>query len=141
MSQPASPATALRGGEFLIRETRAADVFIPEEWTEEELMIRQTCLDFLEQEVYPVLDRLDAQEAGLMQSLLDKAGQLGLLGISIPESYGGFGKDFTSGMLVTEALGAGYSFSVAMAAHTGIGTLPILYYGNAAQKEKYIPRL
>ena len=141
MNPSTSPVATTRGGEFLIRNTRPEDVFIPEEWTEEELMIRQTCLDFLEQEVYPVLDRLDAQEEGLMQSLLDKAGQLGLLGISIPEAYGGFGKDFTSGMLVTEALGAGYSFSVAMAAHTGIGTLPILYYGNDAQKAKYIPRL
>jgi alkylation response protein AidB-like acyl-CoA dehydrogenase len=141
MSQTDTRKTALRGGEFLLRETLPEDVFIPEEWSEEERMIQQTCLDFLEQEVYPVLDRIDTQEEGLMPSLLDKAGQLGLLGISIPESYGGFGKDFADGMLVTEALGAGHSFSVAMAAHTGIGTLPILYYGNEAQKQKYIPRL
>ncbi len=130
-----------KGGEFLIKETLADDVFIPEEWTEEQLMIAQTCVDFLEQEVYPKLDQIDAQEEGLMQSLLDKAGQLGLLGVSVPEEFGGFGKDFTTGMLVTESLGAGHSFSVAMAAHTGIGTLPILYYGNAAQKKKYIPKL
>lgn len=130
-----------KGGEFLIKETQAEDIFIPEEWTEEQLMIVQTCKDFLEQEVYPYLDRIDAQEDGLMQEILDKAGALGLLGISIPEQFGGFGKDFTTGMLVTEALGAGHSFSVAFAAHTGIGTLPILYYGNNAQKEKYIPKL
>jgi alkylation response protein AidB-like acyl-CoA dehydrogenase len=134
-------ASTLKGGEFLIRTTSADEIFIPEEWTEEERMIEQTCVDFLEQEVYPNLDRIDAQEEGLMPSLLDKAGQLGLLGISIPEEFGGFGKDFTTGMLVTEALGAGYSFSVAMAAHTGIGTLPILYYGNPGQKKKYIPKL
>ncbi len=130
-----------RGGEFLIRETKAEDIFIPEEWTEEQLMIAQTCVEFLEQEVYPNFDRIDAQEEGLMQSLLDKAGQLGLLGVSVPEEYGGFGKDFTTGMLVTETLGSGHSFSVAMAAHTGIGTLPILYYGTEAQKKKYIPKL
>ena len=130
-----------KGGEFLIRDTRAEDIFIPEEWNEEQLMIAKTCFDFLEKEVYPNLDRIDAQEPGLMQELLDKSGQLGLLGVSIPEQYGGFGKDFTTGMLVTEALGTGHSYSVAMAAHTGIGTLPILYYGTDAQKNKYIPKL
>lgn len=141
MSTTTKPASSTKGGEFLIKETRAQDIFIPEEWTEEQLMIAQTCREFLEQEVNPNLDRIDAQEEGLMQSLLDKAGQLGLLGVSIPEQYGGFGKDFTTGMLVTEFLGAGHSFSVAVAAHTGIGTLPILYYGNEAQKNKYIPKL
>lgn len=130
-----------KGGEFLIKETLAEDVFIPEEWTEEQLMISNSCRDFLEQEVYPNLDRIDAQEEGLMQSILVKAGELGLLGISIPEQYGGFGKDFVTGMLATETLGAGHSFSVAYAAHTGIGTLPVLYYGNDAQKNKYIPKL
>ncbi|REJ81379.1 MAG: acyl-CoA dehydrogenase [Bacteroidetes bacterium] len=132
---------ALKGGEFLVRDTAAGEVFIPEEWTEEQRMIAQSCVDFLEQEVYPNLDRIDAQEEGLMQSILDKAGELGLLGISIPEVYGGFGKDFNTGMLATESLGAGHSFSVAYAAHTGIGTLPILYYGNEEQKARYIPKL
>lgn len=130
-----------KGGEFLIKETHPEDIFIPEEWTEEQMMIAHSCRDFLEQEVYPNLDRIDAQEDGLMISILNKAGALGLLGISIPEQFGGFGKDFTTGMLATEWLGAGHSFSVAYAAHTGIGTLPILYYGNSAQKEKYIPKL
>ena len=133
--------SAIKGGEFLIRETNASDVFIPEEANEEQLMIVQSCRDFLQQEVYPNLDRIDAQEEGLMQSILDKAGALGLLGISIPEEFGGFGKDFTTGMLATESLGAGHSFSVAYAAHTGIGTLPILYYGKDDQKKKYIPKL
>lgn len=141
MAQAVSTEETIKGGEFLIRETKAEDVFIPEEWNEEQLMIAQTCRDFLEQEVYPNLDRIDAQEEGLMQSILNKAGELGLLGISIPEVYGGFGKDFVTGMLATENLGAGHSFSVAYAAHTGIGTLPILYYGNDAQKNKYVPKL
>ena len=130
-----------RGGEFLIKPTLPQDIYIPDEMSEEQQMMVQACHDFLEQEVYPNINRIDAQEEGLMQSLLDKAGELGLLGISIPEEYNGLGKDFTTGMLVTEALGAGYSFSVAYAAHTGIGTLPILYYGTEAQKKKYIPKL
>jgi alkylation response protein AidB-like acyl-CoA dehydrogenase len=133
--------TAIKGGEFLIKETNPQDVFIPEEWTEEQLMIAQTCEDFLEQEVFPNLERIDSMEEGLMPSLLDKAGELGLLGISVPEEYGGFGKDFTTSMLATEVTGAGHSFAVALSAHTGIGTLPILYYGNAEQKQKYIPKL
>lgn len=133
--------TALRGGEFLILPSEAKDTFIPEEWTEEQRMIAATCEDFLEQEVFPNLDRIDKMEEGLMPSLLEKAGELGILGISVPEEYGGFGKDFTTSMLTTEATGAGHSFAVALAAHTGIGTLPILYYGNEEQKQKYIPKL
>jgi len=133
--------TALKGGEFLIKETEANNIFIPEEWNEEQLMIAKTCQDFLEQNVWDKLDRIDSQEEGLMVDLLNKSGELGLLGISIPEELGGFGKDFTTSMLSTEILGAGHSYSVAIAAHTGIGTLPILYYGNAEQKAKYIPKL
>jgi alkylation response protein AidB-like acyl-CoA dehydrogenase len=130
-----------KGGEFLIKETSAKDIFIPEEWTEEQRMIAQTCEDFLKTEVFPNLDRIDNQEEGLMESLMDKAGELGLLGVSVPEEFGGFGKDFNSSMLVTEKVGAGHSFAVALSAHTGIGTLPILYYGNDEQKAKYIPKL
>lgn len=133
--------STLKGGEFLIRETEAKDIFIPEEWNEEQMMIAQTCRDFLAQHIDPNLNRIDAQEEGLMVDLLNKAGELGLLGISVPEEYGGFGKDFTTSMLATEVVGAGHSFAVAISAHTGIGTLPILYYGNDAQKAKYIPKL
>ncbi len=132
---------AIKGGEFLIRETKAADIFIPEEWDEESLMMAKSTRDFLEAEIFPNLQRIDDQENGLMVSLLDKAAQLGLLGISVPEEYGGFGKDFKTSMLTTEIVGAGHSFAVAISAHTGIGTLPILFYGNEAQKKKYIPKL
>ncbi len=134
-------AALTKGGEFLIKETLAKDIFIPEEWTEEQRMIAQTCEDFLKTEVFPNLDRIDNQEEGLMESLMNKAGELGLLGVSVPEQFGGFGKDFNSSMLVTEKVGAGHSFAVALSAHTGIGTLPILYYGNDEQKAKYIPKL
>jgi alkylation response protein AidB-like acyl-CoA dehydrogenase len=132
---------ALQGGEFLIRASEPQDIFIPEEFNEEQRMIAQSCTEFLEQQVWPQLDAIDAQQEGLMPELMDKAGELGLLGISVPEDLGGFGKDFVTGMLVTEKTGAGHSFSVAMAAHTGIGTLPTLYYGDDAQRRKYIPKL
>ncbi len=133
--------TTIKGGEFIIKSSTANDTFIPEEFSEEHRMIEQTANDFLKQEVRPNLERIDAMEVGLMPSLLDKAGELGLLGVALPEQYGGFGKDFITGTLLTETLGAGHSFSVAMAAHTGIGTLPILYFGNKEQKQKYLPLL
>jgi len=133
--------TALKGGEFLIRDTKAEDIFIPEDWNEEQHMIADMCREFLEQNVFNQLDKIDQQEEGLMPSLLDKAGALGLLGMSVPEAYNGFGKDFVTSMLTTEVLGAGHSFAVALSAHTGIGTLPILYYGNEAQKQKYVSKL
>lgn len=130
-----------KGGEFLIKETEAKDIFIPEQWTEEQLMMKHTCEEFIEHEVIPNLDRIDSQEEGLMPSLLDKAGALGLLNISIPESLGGLGFDFVTSMLTTEVIGGGHSVAVALSAHTGIGTLPILYYGTEEQKKKYIPKL
>lgn len=134
--------SAIKGGEFLIRETLAQEVFIPEEFNEEQKMIAQTCKDFLKQEIQTRLDEIDSMKnPALMPQLLDKAGELGLLGTSVPQELGGFGMDFNTTMLVAEVLGAGHSFAVAISAHTGIGTLPILYYGNDAQKKKYIPNL
>ncbi|NBA87340.1 acyl-CoA dehydrogenase [Emticicia sp. CRIBPO] len=134
--------TSLNGGEFLIRETEAHQVFIPEEFSEEQQMIADTCRDFLKTEIHPRLEEIDkAKSPDLMSSLMDKAGELGLLGTAVPEEYGGFGMNFNTSMLVAEVLGAGHSFSVAQSAHTGIGTLPILYYGNEEQKNKYLPNL
>lgn len=134
--------SSIKGGEFIIKETVAADVFIPEEFSEEQNMISETCRDFLRAEVWPRLEEIDtAKSPELMSSLVGKAGELGLLGIVVPEEYGGFGMSFNSSMLVTEATGAGHSFSVALSAHTGIGTLPIVYYGNEEQKSRYLPKL
>lgn len=133
---------AIKGGEFLIRETQASDIFTPEDFNEEQKMIRQQCEDFLAKEVWPKLDEIDSMKnPKLMPEILDKAGELGLLGTSVPQELGGFGMDFNTSMLVAEVLGAGHSVAVAVSAHTGIGTLPILYYGNDAQKQKYIPKL
>jgi len=133
--------TAIKGGEWIIKEVAANDIFIPEEFNEEQIMVRDMCTQFVDGEVLPVADRIDKLEPGLMPGLLEKAGAQGLLGVSVPENYGGLGKDFITSTIVAEYLGGGYSFSVANAAHTGIGTLPILYFGTEAQREKYIPKL
>src|SRR6186713_1331757 len=141
MSTEVKQSAALKGGEWLIKESSPFDVFTPENFSEEQLMIRDMCEQFLDKEVYPILDRIDALEPGLMKSLLTKAGEQGLLAASFPEEFGGLGKDFVTSTIVNEYLGAGHSFSVAIAAHTGIGTLPILYFGTPEQKQKYIPKL
>ena len=141
MSTATVTPKALKGGEWLIRESAPADTFSPEGFNEEQLMIRDMCNQFLDAEVYPHLDRIDSLEPGLMKSLVTKAGEQGLLATSFPEEYGGLGKDFVTSTIINEYLGAGHSFSVAIAAHTGIGTLPILYFGTPEQKEKYIPKL
>jgi alkylation response protein AidB-like acyl-CoA dehydrogenase len=141
MSTVTNETKALKGGEWLIKESNAFETFIPEDFDEEQRMIKDMCLQFLQAEVWPIIDRIDKLEPGLMPSLLEKAGEQGLLSTSFPEAYGGLGKDFITSTLVNEGLGAGHSFSVAVAAHTGIGTLPILYFGTEAQKQKYIPKL
>src|SRR5258706_9982025 len=133
--------TAIKGGEFLIRETEASDIFIPEEWSEEQLLIAETCRDFIDKEVMPLLDRIDAQEKGLMPSLLDKAAELGLLGISIPEEYGGFREEFFCSLLSAPPLSAGFFFSTSLSAHTRLGRIPLLYFCDAEQNKKKIPHL
>ena len=141
MSTPTSTISPLKGGEWLIKESNAFETFTPEDFNEEQIMVKDMCIQFLNTEVLPISDRIDKMEPGLVAGLMEKAGEQGLLGSSIPESFGGLGKDFITSTLVNEGLGGGYSFSVAIAAHTGIGTLPILYFGTDAQKEKYIPKL
>ncbi|MGD0341591.1 MAG: acyl-CoA dehydrogenase family protein [Bacteroidales bacterium] len=131
----------LKSGEFLVTETSPDDVFIPEEFNDEQRMIAQTCHDFLETEVYPNLADLEKSDRELMRRILKKSGELGMMGISIPEEYGGFGQSFVSQMLVAETTGAGYSFSVSYMAHCGIGTLPIMYYGNKDQRDRYVSKL
>ncbi|PKP29976.1 MAG: acyl-CoA dehydrogenase [Bacteroidetes bacterium HGW-Bacteroidetes-16] len=132
---------SLKGGEFLIKETLAEDVFIPEEFNEEQRMIAQSCRDFTETQVLPQVDQLEKHDRELLTKLLKDAGELGLLGISVPEEYDGFGQKFVTSMLTVEEMGKGFSFAVAYSAHTGIGTLPILYYGTEEQKKKYLPKL
>ncbi len=130
-----------KGAEWLITPTDPNAIFTPEDFLEEQIMVKDMCAEFIEAEILPLVDRIDKLEPGLMPSLMDKAGELGLLGTVAPEDLGGLGKDFITGTLINEALGGAYSFSVAVAAHTGIGTLPILYFGTPEQKAKYIPKL
>jgi alkylation response protein AidB-like acyl-CoA dehydrogenase len=141
MSTTTNAATSLKGGEWLIKQSEAGATFIPEDFNEEQRMVKEMCTSFLDAEVLPHLDRIDKLEDGLMASLVTKAGEQGLLGASIPEEMGGLGKDFITSTLVNEGLGGGFSFSVAVAAHTGIGTLPILYFGTPEQKQKYVTQL
>jgi hypothetical protein len=141
MSAGTEKAQALKGAEWLIKESSPFETFIPEDFNEEQRMVKDMCNAFLDAEVLPVLDRIDKLEPGLMPSLIRKAGEQGLLGAAVPEEYGGLGKDFITATLVNEGLGGGFSFSVGVSAHTGIGTLPILYFGTPAQKQKYIPKL
>ncbi len=132
---------ALKGGEFLIKETDFRDVFIPEEFNEEQRMMAQTCREFNDTRVLPNMDQLETHDRELLTQISKEAGELGILGISVPEEYEGFGQNFVTAMLTTEEMGKGFSFAVSYAAHVGIGTLPILYYGSEEQKKKYLPGL
>lgn len=131
----------LKGGEFLVKESSASDVFIPEEFSEEQKMMAAATQDFIDKEITPVTDRIEKLEEGLMPSIMDKAGELGLLGVTIDEEYGGLGMSFSTGMLMADIMASAGSFSTAYGAHTGIGTLPIYYYGTEEQKKKYLPKL
>jgi alkylation response protein AidB-like acyl-CoA dehydrogenase len=132
----------LKGGEFLIKDEPANSVFIPEEFSEEQKMFSDMANDFLKSRVWPNVVKLDKhEEPGLMVKLLEEAGELGLLGAGLPEEYGGMGVDFNTETILSEHLGPSHSFGVAAAAHSGIGTLPLLYFGTEAQKQKYLPDL
>lgn len=144
MSIAVENKATLKGGDWLVKESsrlRQDKIFIPEDFSEEQKMVRDMCSRYLETEILPIVERIDSLEPGLMKSLLQKAGEQGLLATSFPEEYGGLGKDFVTSTIVNEYLGAGFSFSVAFGAHIGIGILPILYYGTKEQKDKYIPKL
>jgi len=132
---------AIKGGEFLIRETEAHEVFIPEEFTEEQRMMADVCQEFIDTEITPHIEEIDKLKEGVMEGLVTKAGELGLLGITIPEEYEGLEMNFNTSMLISDVVGSAGSFSTAYGAHTGIGTLPIVYYGNEEQKQKYLPKL
>ena len=131
----------LKGGEFLVKDASPESTFIPEEFSEEQQMIQQMAKDFLENEVYPVREKIEEKEPGLTLRLLQRAGELGLLGAHMPEEFGGMALDTNTNTLIGETLGPSGSWIVSFAAHTGIGMLPILYYGTEAQKQKYLPKL
>lgn len=133
--------TALQGGEFLIKDSLAEDIFIPEELNEEQRMIHETVRDFLHNEIFPNIEKIENQEDNIAPRLLEKMAELGLLGTHMPEVYGGMELDTNTNTLIGDALGPAGAFTVSFAAHIGIGMLPILYFGTEAQKQKYLPRL
>jgi alkylation response protein AidB-like acyl-CoA dehydrogenase len=135
------PVVAARGGSFLIEDRTPDEIFTPEDFTEEQLLIGQTADDFMTKELVPRLPQLLKLDYGLNRQLLAKAGELGLLGVEVPEEYGGLGLDKVSGCLVAEKAGRDGSFATTFAVQVGIGTLPIVYFGTPAQKRKYLPKL
>lgn len=132
---------ALKGGEFLTKDSDPQSIFIPEDISEDQKLMAEAAREFVEKEILPKLDAIDHQEPGLTVSLMEKAGELGLLGAAVPAEYGGLGEDFNTNTFISMEIGASHSFGVSFAAHTGIGTLPILYYGTEEQKQQYLPKL
>lgn len=141
MSAAAISSNILKGGEFLIRDSRPEDVFIPEELNEEQLMVKQMATDFLQNDIAPNRHKIEKQEPGVTVGLLKKMGELGLLGAHMPATYGGTELDTNTNTVIADVLGPMGSFSVPWAAHTGIGMLPILYFGTEEQRQKYLPDL
>src|SRR4051794_19532060 len=134
-------ATAAKGGSFLIEERRPEEIFTPEDFTDEHRQIARTALDFTTNEVMPAAREIEAKDFAVTRALLRKAGELGLMSVDVPEAYGGLEMDKVTSALVAESTSQLASFSVAFGAHAGIGTLPIVWYGTASQKEKYLPKL
>ncbi|AFL83657.1 acyl-CoA dehydrogenase [Belliella baltica DSM 15883] len=133
---------SINGGEFLIKETEAQEIFIFEEFNEEQKMMAQACQDFIDTEITPNVEEIDSMKnPEIIPNIFRKAGDLGLLGIAVPQEYGGMGMSFNTSMLMADIIGSAGSFSTTYGAHTGIGTLPILYYGTEEQKAKYLPKL
>lgn len=134
-------ASIVKGGSFLIDDIAADSVFTPEDLTEEHKMIGKTTEDFVANEVVPVLDKLEEHQFDISRNLLTKAGELGLLGSDVPEEYGGLGLDKTSSSVIAEGFALAGGFSITHGAHVGIGSLPIVFFGNEEQKKKYLPAL
>ncbi len=131
-----------RGGQFLVKETKCEDVFTPEDFSEEQIMMRDSVKEFVDKEIWPNKDRFEKKDYKFTEECMRKTGELGLLGVAVPEAYGGLGMGFVSTMLVCDYIsGATGSFSTAFGAHTGIGTMPITLYGTEEQKKKYVPKL
>ena len=133
---------SIKGGEFIIKENNPHDIFTPEDFSEEQIMMKESVKEFIDREVWPNKDRFEKKDYDFTKYCMQKAGELGFLSVGVPENYGGLGMGFVSSMLVCDYIsGATGSFSTAFGAHTGIGTLPIVLYGNEEQKQKYVPKL
>jgi alkylation response protein AidB-like acyl-CoA dehydrogenase len=135
-------ADIIRGGQFLVKETKCEDIFTPEDFSEEQIMMRDSVIEFVDKELWPNKERFEKKDYALTEEVMKKAGDLGYLSIAVPEAYGGMGMGFTNTVLVCDYIsGATGSFSTAFGAHTGIGTMPITLYGTEEQKQKYVPKL
>src|SRR5690606_6500339 len=134
--------TLLRGGQFLVQETPCENIFTPEDFSEEQKMMKEAVMEFNDREIIPNKPRFEAKDFAFTEACMKKAGEMGFLGVAVPEAYGGMGMGFVSAMLVCDYISSGTgSFSTAFGAHTGIGTLPITLYGTEEQKQKYVPKL
>ena len=133
---------SIKGGDFIIKKTESSSVFVPEEWNEEEKMLKQMIHDFLDNELHVLQSEPEAsKDLPQIVEMLDKAAELGLCGIAIEEKYGGSDLSFNAGLLYMEAFAYGFSFATTIGTHVSIGSLPIVYYGNDQQKEKYLPKI
>ena len=131
-----------RGGQFLVKETKCENVFTPEDFSEEQIMMRDSVKEFVDKELWAEKVRFEKKDYAYTEETMRKAGELGFLGVAVPEAYGGLGMGFVSTMLTCDYIsGATGSFSTAFGAHTGIGTMPITLYGSEEQKLKYVPKL
>jgi len=132
----------LRGGQFLVKETKCEDVFTPEDFSDEQKMMKESVIEFVDREIWPHRERFEQKDYKLTEEVMQKAGELGFLGVAVPENYEGLGMGFVSTMLVCDYIsGATGSIATAFGAHTGIGTMPITLYGTEEQKKKYVPKL
>jgi len=142
MATEATNKELLRGGQFLVKETACEDIFTPEDFTEEQKMMKEAVMEFNDREIVAHRDRFEAKDYALTEEVMRKAGALGFLGVAVPEAYGGLGMGFVSTLLTCDYISSGTgSFSTAFGAHTGIGTMPITLYGTEEQKQKYVPKL
>ena len=134
--------SSVKGGEFIIKDSKPEDIFTPEDFSQEHIMMKESVQEFIDREIWPYKERFEKKDYEFTKQCMQKAGELGFLGVSVPENYGGMGMDFVSTMLVCDYIsGATGSFSTAFGAHTGIGTMPIVLYGTEEQKQKYVPKL
>ena len=139
---PTKNKLKLNGGEFLLRESLSNEIFTPEDFSQEQLMMKETIIDFMDREIWPDKMKYEEKNYDLTLQAMKKIGELGLLGVSLEEKYGGMGMDFTSTMLAVDYVsGTSGSVATAYGAHTGIAILPIYLFGNEDQKQKYLPKL
>jgi alkylation response protein AidB-like acyl-CoA dehydrogenase len=133
---------SIKGCEFIVKELTPETIFTPEDFSEEQILMKGSVKEFVDREIIAERSRFENKDYEYTKEVMEKAGELGFLGVGVPEEYGGMGMSFTSTMLVCEYIsGANGSFSTAFGAHTGIGTMPIVLYGNEKQKSKYVPKL